>query len=194
MESRDTWTRGKTRINTNLGSHYFDLDTSVVQLILPPPHPQHSTIPGYLIHCILSRVLLLFISAAVMERPSVSAGPLVRVRMDCDVSPLSNVTPGPTINLSLTRLSEMSWVRVTTGHQSPDVHICCGAHSADTVIPALIYCHRSKGCSDISTLLSIALMALRILFTTYLLCANFYIFPICSNRDNSMKQGNVSCH
>ena len=106
VESRDTWTRGKTRINTNLGSHYFDLDTSVVQLILSPP--QHSTIPGYLIHCILSRVLLLFISAAVMERPSVSAGPLVRVRMDCDVSPLSNVTPGPTINLSLTRLSEMS--------------------------------------------------------------------------------------
>ena len=155
--------------------------------------------PGYLIHCILSRVLLLFISAAVMERPSVSAGPLVRgwgwivMSAHCPWSPV-HWSPPPTINLSLTRLSEMSWVRVTTGHQSPDVHICCGAHSADTVIPALIYCHRSKGCSDISTLLSIALMALRILFTTYLLCANFYIFPICSNRDNSMKQGNVSCH
>ena len=101
-----------------------------------------------------------------------------------------DVTPGPTINLSLTTLSEMSQVRVTPGHQSPDVHICCGAHSADiTVIPALIYCHRSKGwCSNIT------LMVLRILFTTYLLCANFYIFPICSNRDNSMRLGNVSCH
>ena len=36
----------------------------------------------------------------------------------------------------------MSWVRVSL---SPDVHICCGAHRADTVIPSLIYCQIAQG-------------------------------------------------
>ena len=119
-----------------------------------------------------------------------------RVRMDCDVSPLSRCHPWSHHKL-VTDHSE--WDVLGEGHHWSPVTGC-----ADLLWSSLSW-HHGYPSSDILSSLKRGVqtlhwaeqcpaMVLRILFTTYLLCANFYIFPICSNRDNSMRLGNVSCH
>ena len=78
-------------------------------------------------------------------------------------------SPPPAINLSLTTWSP-EWDVPGEVSLSPDVHICCGAHWADTVIPSLIYCHRSRGCSNIRTSSPCYAYCLR---PIYSVCANF---------------------
>ena len=129
----------------------------------------------------------------VMEGPGVSAGPLVRgwgwIVMSAHC-PWSHWSPPPTINLSLTTWSP-EWDVPGEGQPLTGCSYLLWGSLSWHGYPFADLLSSLKGLfkhQDIITLL-------RILFTTYLLClCKFYIFSICSNRDNSMRQGNVNCH